>query len=154
MATTKRRPKNGGEAVPTNPQPKTEAPSARDLFLAEKAKRAQKVAAAKPKGKTDKDEPNPEKPTHNKAGRRLATGLTCLCGCGAPTQTKKARFISGHDAKLRKLILGYEDGAEAWNNCPDIIRPFYLDGEEVAGLALVEEDGEYSFEDRKPNAAV
>jgi hypothetical protein len=107
------------------------------LARAEKAKRQNKAAKAKT--------PTPAR-THNKNGVRLALGLTCLCGCGAPTHTTHARFVSGHDAKLRRGIkaAGFE-----WTACPEIIRPFYEDGEVIAGLALAEdEQGERRFVDR------
>lgn len=32
-----------------------------------------------------------------------STATNCLCGCGAPTITAKARFLSGHDARFAGL---------------------------------------------------
>jgi hypothetical protein len=67
----------------------------------------------------------------NAAGRLTARGLTCLCGCGTPTVTDEAYFVSGHDAKLRKALL--TDGAEI----PEIILPFFeVEGTVIAGLTL------------------
>jgi len=37
----------------------------------------------------------------------------CLCGCGKPTVTAKARFIAGHDAKLKARLITAALEAEA-----------------------------------------
>lgn len=44
----------------------------------------------------------------NRKGRLVAKGMTCLCGCGEETVTPNAKFISGHDSKLRKFLLSPE----------------------------------------------
>jgi hypothetical protein len=67
-----------------------------------------------------------------------AKGIPCLCGCGAATTTDAARFLSGHDAKLRKAVLA---AAGSWDAVPVIARPFFLfdagqDDGATAGLAL------------------
>lgn len=72
--------------------------------------------------------------THNSKGVRLAIGMPCLCGCELPTHTKAARFLSGHDAKLRKRVLALGEPL------PEIVRPFFEDGETIGGMKLV--DGE------------
>lgn len=66
-----------------------------------------------------------------------AAGLPCLCGCGSPTQTPNARFLSGHDARLRKVVI---EAGLAWSAVPDAARPFFLadraKGNATAGLFL------------------
>lgn len=66
-----------------------------------------------------------------------AKGIPCLCGCGAETQTPAARFLSGHDAKLRKAVLA---ATGSWDAVPTIARPFFLfdatSGGATAGLLL------------------
>ena len=66
-----------------------------------------------------------------------AKGLPCLCGCGEATTTPAARFLSGHDAKLRKAVLA---AAGSWDAVPEHARPFFLfdaaSGGATAGLAL------------------
>src|SRR5687768_8869959 len=41
-------------------------------------------------------------------GKASARGLPCLCGCGNPTVTSEARFLSGHDAQFRSRVLKEE----------------------------------------------
>lgn len=106
-----------------------------------KAPRRRKTAALAPEA--TETQPTPETPKAPKPtskapyavrrnGLLSAFGLPCLCGCGAPTHTEEARFLSGHDAKLRKAVLLL--GAPL----PDVVRPFFEHGETVAGLALVD----------------
>lgn len=76
----------------------------------------------------------------NAAGRPTARRLPCLCGCGQPTHTDEAWFLSGHDAKLRKAIV---DGKLGIEQVPEIVRPFFRLGSPIAGL-LLEEDGSFS----------
>jgi len=68
-----------------------------------------------------------------KSGKLSARDLPCLCGCNEPTQTRDARFKSGHDAKLRQGLMEEDLDASA---LPKIIRPFFERGETVAGLKL------------------
>lgn len=93
--------------------------------------------AGKAKPKKAPKEPTP-KPTYQgitvrRNGQLSAKGMTCLCGCGTPTVTEEARFVSGHDAKLRKVLL-------AGGDMPDIVRPFFEHGEAIGGMRLI--DGE------------
>lgn len=76
----------------------------------------------------------------NAAGRPTARNLTCLCGCGKPTHTDEAWFLSGHDAKLRKAIV---DGKLTIEQVPEIVRPFFRLGSPIAGL-LLEDDGTFT----------
>lgn len=132
-----------------------------ELARAEKAKRAKKPKLAATEGRAApevvnaavavkppkvKAPPRPQIKAHSilKSGKMSARGLTCLCGCGSPTVTSDARFVPGHDAKLRQRVLG---GAPL----PEIIRPFFENGETIAGLWLNEE-GE--IEDVKAGSAV
>lgn len=68
-----------------------------------------------------------------------AAGLPCLCGCKQDTITSAARFLPGHDAKLRKTVI---KAGLAWDAVPEIARPFFLadraEGEATAGLFLVD----------------
>lgn len=98
----------------------------------------QAVAAAEPTPAPATTEATPA-PRKNAAGKLSAKGLPCLCGCGLATVTPTARFLSGHDAKLRKTIL--VDGAEI----PEVVRPFFDNGETIGGMVLVEG----KIEDRK-----
>lgn len=97
-----------------------------------KVERAKKAKVATPKvEKVAKPKPKPEEAYDiKKNGKMSARGLTCLCGCGAPTQTRDARFLSGHDSKMRQAIL---DGGAT----PAIVLPFFEAGEVIAGLKLV-----------------
>lgn len=66
-----------------------------------------------------------------------ARDLPCLCGCGNPTTTRDARFLSGHDAKLRKAVL---EARGSWDAVPELARPFFLwdasKGGATAGLRV------------------
>lgn len=53
-----------------------------------------------------------------------AKGLNCLCGCGQPTVTDSARFIPGHDAKLKALLQRVERGEEPKSAIPEEAKPF------------------------------
>lgn len=68
-------------------------------------------------------------------GRLSARGFACLCGCGNPTVQRDARFISGHDAKMRAEIRRANMVPEA---LPEIARPFFENGEALGGLMLVD----------------
>lgn len=123
----------------------TAAADPRAVAAAERAKRAAAAAVKAPK----QDKPKGAGPAKLGAyDRRLdgslsARGLTCLCGCGAQTVTTDARFVAGHDAKMRAAIV--RGGA-----IPEIVLPMFLNGEVIAGLALVEgTDGSFSIDDRK-----
>lgn len=117
---------------------------AEDKAVATKAaKKSKKAKEAKPKApkltpeerraKRDADDLAIRKAggvVRNAAGRLTARGLTCLCGCGQATVTYEAKFVSGHDAKLRKRLLEGEE-------IPAIILPFFeVEGTVIAGLAL------------------
>ncbi len=77
-------------------------------------------------------------PNVGKNGRLQAIGLPCLCGCGDATRQPAARFLPGHDAKLRAAIRKAKLG---WDSVPEIARPFFIDdqahGEATAGLLMV-----------------
>lgn len=63
-----------------------------------------------------------------------ATNLPCLCGCEQETVRAVARFLPGHDAKLRALVLRGRLRVEA---VPAVALPFFQnDPEPVAGLVL------------------
>jgi len=101
--------------------PATVAETQQAMSQADNTERVAAKVAAKAKTAKPKAEPKP-KPTFRgivvrRNGKLSAAGLPCLCGCGGATVTDAAQFISGHDAKLRKAILG---GAEL----PAIAQPF------------------------------
>ena len=77
----------------------------------------------------------------NAAGRPTARRLTCLCGCGEPTHTDEAWFKSGHDAKLRKLVLDHTEDRQTIEVLPAIVIPFFKLGAPIAGLQLEAETG-------------
>jgi hypothetical protein len=52
--------------------------------------------------------------------------LPCLCGCGQPTKTPRARFLPGHDAKLKSILLKVERDIEPDSTIPDVARPFLM----------------------------
>lgn len=101
-----------------------------ELSKAAPAKKASTKAAKGPKA------PRPKQVggvTELRSGKLSARDLPCLCGCNKPTQTADARFLSGHDAKLRQGVI--EENLDA--SClPAIILPFFTRGETVAGLRL------------------
>lgn len=114
------------EVVATStPEPK--APKAPKLTPAERA--AAKIAARdaiRAKGEV----------AVNAAGRPDARGLTCLCGCGQPTHRDEAMFRSGHDARLRKLVIL---GGLNFDGLPEIVKPWFKLGSPIAGLQLAED---------------
>lgn len=58
--------------------------------------------ASKPKArKTAAPKPSPAKATTPK---RTPSDALCACGCGRPTITAKALFVSGHDARLAGVL--------------------------------------------------
>lgn len=65
----------------------------------------------------------PETPATPKAAKLSPRGLPCLCGCGTATHTPAARFLSGHDAKLRKLA--FATGLKL-SALPEICQPFFI----------------------------
>src|SRR5690606_33568669 len=46
----------------------------------------------------------------------------CWCGCGQPVMCKKARFVSGHDARLCALIRMIEKGVADEDIIPEELR--------------------------------
>jgi hypothetical protein len=116
-------------------------PATGATVLTPKAKKAPKVAKQAKAPKVAKA-PAPKRPKltgydKRQDGTLSARDLTCLCGCGSSTVTNDARFISGHDAKMRQTILtSSDDASEQANAIPAIVRPFFDNGETVAGLRL------------------
>jgi hypothetical protein len=150
---------NQAMSNPTSVQTRVSSADAKALVAAERAKRAnRKPKDGKPAlaPKVEAAAPAPvkvPKPTLQalqirKNGLMSARGLTCLCGCGAPTHTADARFLSGHDAIMRRNVLLKGEPV------PAIIRPFFEAGEVIAGMRLIEqEDGTMQIEDVKQGAA-
>lgn len=102
----------------------------------ELTKDAPKAKATKPKAEKTAKAPRPQQvggETVLRSGKLSARDLPCLCGCNQPTQTRDARFRSGHDAKLRQGLI--EEGLKA-DALPAIILPFFKRGEDIAGLRL------------------
>jgi hypothetical protein len=110
------------------------------------------VRTVKPKVKKEAKPPRPKITAHSilASGKMSARGLTCLCGCGAPTMTQDARFLPGHDAKMRAAILSHPTAAARTKAIPEIIRPFFRHGETIAGLWLNEQG---QIEDVKQSAS-
>lgn len=104
-------------------------------YRAAKAAKAAKSAerkAARAEGQEAVADGRPRKMAN---GRLSARGLTCLCGCGNATVQRDARFISGHDAKMRAEVRRAGMVPEA---LPEIARPFFENGEALGGLMMVE----------------
>lgn len=117
------------QEVEATPTPKAKAPATPKLTPAERA--AARIAAR------EAIRANGEV-ARNAAGRPDARGLTCLCGCGEPTHRDEAMFRSGHDARLRKLVIL---GNLTFSQLPEIVKPWFKLGAPIAGLQLAE-DGE------------
>lgn len=82
------------------------------------AKKTAAAPATKPAPKAEAAEQ-----TSTKKGPS-AKGLSCLCGCGQPTKTDAAKFIPGHDAKLKSVLLKVERGELPKSEVPEIAKPF------------------------------
>lgn len=128
-----------------NTSARVDANAALALAAEERAKRARIATPIAPKAERG---PAAERVVltayaPRKNGRLSARDLPCLCGCGNPTTTPDARFLSGHDQRMRVAILR---GGEV----PELALPFYTAGEVMAGLQMVEqEDGEMVLVDVK-----
>jgi len=107
--------------------PETDPAPAKVAKVAKKSVKSAKKAEPKA--------PRPKLTSYSvrKDGTLSARGLTCLCGCRSMTVTNDARFVSGHDAKMRQAILTSEDRLAA---IPEIVLPFFQNKETIAGLRL------------------
>jgi len=118
----------------TTTEPETQAAvidPAVALYRAEAARKAEAAAARKAARNQPVEDGQPRRLA---SGRLSARGLPCLCGCGASTTQREARFLSGHDARMRSAIIkGGLDPALI----PSIARPFFEDGP-IAGLLLAD----------------
>lgn len=119
------------------PKAATKGRTARTTSTGQKIELAKAPAKAKSaKAPKEPKAPRPQQvggETVLKSGKLSARDLPCLCGCNEPTQTRDARFKSGHDAKLRQGLMEEDLDASA---LPKIIVPFFTRGETVAGLKL------------------
>lgn len=111
------------EATPTPEAPAPEAKAPKLTPAERKAARLAAEAATRDRGEV----------VTNAAGRPTARGLTCLCGCGAPTHRDDAWFLSGHDARLRKNVIFNKLDL---TGLPGIVVPFFKLGAPIAGLQL------------------
>lgn len=83
-----------------------------------------------------------------KAKKKSAKGLPCLCGCGQPTITDSARFIPGHDAKLKGLLLKVERGELKKSAIPEVAKPFLQKSAMSGAYSLPTESGNTPDEDK------
>ena len=72
-----------------------------------------------------------------KSGKLSPNGLPCLCGCGGQTTRTVAKFISGHDAKLKGRMSRFVDDRvlETDAPIPEIALPF-LTEDGITGYTL------------------
>jgi hypothetical protein len=116
----------------------TAAQQAIAAYRAEKARKEAASAERKAARTAGQEAVADGTPRRMANGRLSARGLSCLCGCGGATVQRDARFLSGHDAKMRAEVrrAGMVPAA-----LPEIARPFFENGEALGGLMLVEMDG-------------
>lgn len=114
-------------------KPRTKAEKAAKV----KAEKAPKLTPEQRREKRDAEDRAARKNggvVRTASGKASARGLACLCGCGNPTQTDDARFISGHDAQFRSRVLKGEQTLGSKESA--LIRPFYEAGEVIAGFGF------------------
>lgn len=49
--------------------------------------------------------------------------LPCLCGCGGETKPK-SKYLQGHDARLKSILLKVARGEEEPDAIPDVAQPY------------------------------
>ncbi len=129
----KRKPSQLAPKVATRGKVVRKTTTGKTVELTKDTPKAKAAKVAKPKAEK---KPRPQQvggETVLRNGKLSARDLPCLCGCNEPTQTRDARFRSGHDAKLRQGLI--EEGLKA-DALPAIILPFFKRGEDIAGLRL------------------
>lgn len=100
-----------------------------------KAQALKAIQAAKKK--SGKDDPVQIAPKKSKDAPKVVAA--CICGCGGETTSK---FIPGHDAKLKSLLIKIERGVEALDALPEIARPYVtfkkgvLETQDIGGKAV------------------
>lgn len=109
--------------------------------------------AAKPTPAPAKSAPvkaaTPAKATEEKKDKGpSAKGLPCLCGCGQPTVTDSAKFIPGHDAKLKGLLLKVERGEVKKSEIPEVAKPFLQRSSMSGAWSFPTESGNTPDEDK------
>jgi hypothetical protein len=87
-------------------------------------------------------------PAKKDDGKLSAKGLSCLCGCGQATLTDSARFIPGHDAKLKSVLLKVERGELTEPSIPKIARPFLQKSKMSGAWSFPTESGNTPDEDK------
>jgi hypothetical protein len=86
-------------------------------------KPAKPIKDSKPEPKATKDSTGSTKsPEISENG----TPMVCLCGCGGAT-SKKSKFLQGHDAKLRSILVQISKGKLDDSAIPEVARPFLKD---------------------------
>lgn len=99
-----------------------------------KGKKARAKKAKKAKQEVDESE---EDETRLRSGRLSSKMLTCLCGCGEETATPGARFLTGHDARLKgRLIRMYEERPLDEDEIPEIALPFLAEEDGLCGFRM------------------
>jgi hypothetical protein len=111
---------------------------------------AKKAAPEAPAKKAAPAENNEVQKTSTANKGPSAKGLSCLCGCGQPTKTDAAKFIPGHDARLKSLLLKIErqeDGKKK-SDVPEIAKPFLQKSKMSGAWSFPTESGNTPDEDR------
>lgn len=111
------------------------------------AKKATKTTKAT---KTVKKTPTTKKgePDRLKSGRLSSKGIPCLCGCGDPTATDGARFLTGHDARLKGRMrrIASESEKKGDSPLPKIALPFLREEPGIAGFGMDEAGALFEYE--------
>ena len=112
-------------------------------------RKAPAVKKTAPKPAPKKAAPKVEKKTATK--KDTAPRVACRCGCGETPKGKKARFIPGHDARLRGILLRAIGAAESENPTSDDIADAKRELSNVPDLAWAWGWAADSHELTKPN---
>jgi hypothetical protein len=72
-----------------------------------------------------------------KSGRLSAKGLACLCGC-AETTSDTAKFLVGHDVRLKTILKGVAAEETSSSKIPRIAIPFLVE-EGICGFTGVKD---------------
>jgi hypothetical protein len=113
-------------------------------------KKAKGVATKAPRQDDYEPEEAEATPTasNKKSKGPTAKGLPCLCGCGQPTLTENAKFIPGHDAKLKSLLLRVERGEAKKSEIPEVAKAFLQKSKMSGAWSFPTESGNTPDEDK------
>ena len=69
-----------------------------------------------------------------------AEGMKCLCGCGKATERKKAKFITGHDTRVKALLIAIMKGDKSKSAIPALAKPFLRSEDGLCGFKMTGDD--------------